>query len=129
MAGKKSLKGKGYYVTYKATNQCEKNRKKDLTRHLKDHPTDKQAAEAVKNPRGHYRATSKTKRWNSESRWFAQIERQMKGLWKAVQNGQILLPPSQPEFANYGDKIELSIKEQSPDKKKKSGRKNGKKPN
>lgn len=48
-AKKISLKGKGCYATYKATGRYEKNRKRDLERHLKKYPNDECAKAALKN--------------------------------------------------------------------------------
>lgn len=118
MAGKTSRKGKGYYATYKALNQCQKNRKIDLERHLKDHPSDKQAVEAAKNPKGHVRTSGSVKRWTTSSRWMAQIERQLKGYWNAVHNGGATIAAAQPEFINFGDKVEVPLKDQKPKAKK-----------
>lgn len=48
-AKKTSIKGKGCYATYKATGRYEKNRKRDLERHIKKFPDDECAKAALKN--------------------------------------------------------------------------------
>lgn len=123
MAGKKSEKNKGYYVTYKAADVCKKNRVKSLARHLKLHPNDAQAAEAAKSPKGHVRDSGKVRRWSPAARWMAQVEASMRGFWKAVANGQVTTPAPQPEYANYGAEEQVPLKMQKPKQQKKPNRK------
>lgn len=119
MAGKKSLKGKGYYAAYKALDICKKNRAKKLARHVKANPADAQVQEAVKAGRGYIRDSGKAKRWSPESRWLAQVSRELKGFWNQVynSNGKFELLQPQPEFINFGDKVEVAQKDQKPKNK------------
>lgn len=45
---KKSRKGKGSYLSYSAENRLQKNRNRKLKKHLKLHPEDEQARQALK---------------------------------------------------------------------------------
>lgn len=51
MARKKSSKGKGNFLSYKAENRLQKNRDRKLQRHLKKFPNDLQAKKAVGTPK------------------------------------------------------------------------------
>lgn len=102
MAGKTSRNGKGYYATYKAANIFSKNKEKKLKRHLKEYPNDAQAQEALKSQKFQPRKTPKAKRWDASSKWMAQIESQMRGLWNAIANGQVEKPEPDPRYMNWG---------------------------
>lgn len=83
MAGKKSKKGKGYFAAYQGGSVYSKNKARKIARHVKQHPDDKQSAQAALNPkqkskRFGYKGTDKA----FKSRLIAQLEKRVKHVVK-----------------------------------------------
>ena len=64
---------RNHFKSYKTNNVFAKNKKKKLERHLKEHPEDDTAKEALKNIPEYRRKTPKQKVWTAETRYMAQL--------------------------------------------------------
>lgn len=71
----KKRTGKNTQSAYKTEGRYAKNKRVKLERHLKQHPNNDQAREALKNIKEYSRKASRSKSWSSGDKWFAHIKR------------------------------------------------------
>lgn len=94
MAAKKSsASDKAQHSAYKTQSRYSKNKKARIERHLKKHPHDVRAAEALKNvPSQPTRKISGDKKWSSITKMVAQ-------LWRKVgENGNRVFTPKEDPY-------------------------------
>ena len=78
-SGKKTSKNRqANYASYQAGLVCSKNKKLKLTRHLKAHPTDAQAIQAIKSP-SYSRKDPNSREWTSVTKNLAVLFKSIYG--------------------------------------------------